>query len=162
MIKTRKPRPTKDSARKVAAPKKTGRKPRPIEDKRADAERIWAMVAEGMTLVEIGAIMGIHAGNVLRRATETEEFAQHYAMARDAASDLFESMAIERARLADKDTAAADRLYVDTLKWAAGKRAPKRYGERAQIDHTTNGESLNRPATAEAALAAFAKSNDRE
>ncbi len=142
MIKTRKPRPTKDSARKVAAPKKTGRKPRPIEDKRADAERIWAMVAEGMTLVEIGAIMGIHAGNVLRRATETEEFAQHYAMARDAASDLFESMAIERARLADKDTAAADRLYVDTLKWAAGKRAPKRYGERAQIDHTTGGEKM--------------------
>lgn len=32
------------------------------------------------------------------------------------------------------------------------------YTER--IDHTTNGESLNRPATAEAALAAFAKSND--
>ena len=34
------------------------------------------------------------------------------------------------------------------------------YNEPTKFDHTTKGESLNRPATAEAALAAFAKSND--
>ena len=33
------------------------------------------------------------------------------------------------------------------------------YSDRQSVDHTTAGESLNRPATAEAALAAFAQHN---
>ena len=41
--------------------------------------------------------------------------------------------------------------------WAKARMGWK---ETQGIDHTTKGESLNRPATAEAALAAFAKSND--
>ena len=41
--------------------------------------------------------------------------------------------------------------------WAKARMG---WRETQNIDHTTNGESLNRPATAEAALAAFAKSND--
>jgi len=36
------------------------------------------------------------------------------------------------------------------------------YSDRQEIDHTTKGESLNRPATAEAALSSFAKNNDDE
>lgn len=37
----------------------------------------------------------------------------------------------------------AGRLLIDTLKWFAAKFYPKMYGERTNIDHTTNGEKIN-------------------
>jgi hypothetical protein len=80
------------------------------------------------------------------------EFCQQYARAREAQADLFfdECLAIANDRTGDYVTAHTEegktfervnhehiqrsRLRVDTLKWAAGKLAPKKYGE-----HVTHG-----------------------
>ena len=35
----------------------------------------------------------------------------------------------------DKDTAAAVRVQVDAMKWAAAKRNPRIYGERIDVNH---------------------------
>ena len=35
-----------------------------------------------------------------------------------------------------------DRLRVDTRKWLMSKMQPKKYGDKAQLDHTTGGEKL--------------------
>ena len=35
------------------------------------------------------------------------------------------------------------RLRVDSRKWIASKLAPKKYGDKLDIDHTTLGESIN-------------------
>lgn len=37
---------------------------------------------------------------------------------------------------------ARNRLQVDTRKWALAKMNPKKYGERQEIDHTTNGKDI--------------------
>lgn len=37
-----------------------------------------------------------------------------------------------------KDTVDRDRLHVDTLKWYLSKLAPKRYGDKIQVEHSGN------------------------
>jgi hypothetical protein len=59
-----------------------------------------------------------------------EDFATQYARAREISADHFEAELIEEARSSTPETAAADRLRVDTLKWVAARRAPKKYGEK--------------------------------
>ena len=38
---------------------------------------------------------------------------------------------------------ARSRLRVDSRKWIASKLAPKKYGDKIDVDHTTLGESIN-------------------
>lgn len=65
------------------------------------------------------------------------DFAAKYAQARAESAEALEAEALKVSRNAhDKDTAAAARVYADTLKWAASKRDPKRYSERTKVDVT--------------------------
>ena len=36
-----------------------------------------------------------------------------------------------------------DRLKIDARKWMLAKMQPKKYGDKLDLDHTTNGESIN-------------------
>lgn len=108
-------------------------------DKATKAQRvddICEMVAEGLTLRQIAAKFDVNAGTILKWIGETDEFAQQYARARDSASDIFETDIIETAQAVSPETAAADRVKIDALKWVAGRRAPKRYGDRVQTEHS--------------------------
>jgi len=40
---------------------------------------------------------------------------------------------------------AQARVLIDTLKWKAAKYYPKMFGDKQQIDHTTDGEKINIP-----------------
>ena len=42
----------------------------------------------------------------------------------------------------ESGSVARDRLKVDTIKWFASKLAPKKYGDRSQVDHTNNGKEF--------------------
>lgn len=99
------------------------------------ANQICQMVAEGRTLRQISADIGFSMGTILNWVTKPEHVEQ-YAAARDAASDIFETEILEAALAVSPDTAAADRVKIDALKWAAAKRSPKKYGERVQNEHT--------------------------
>lgn len=92
-------------------------------------------VIEGKTLRQIAADMGLAAGTLLGYVGESP-YAEQYARARDAAADLFESDILEAAHAASPETAAADRVKIDALKWVAARRAPKRYGDRIQNEHS--------------------------
>lgn len=94
-------------------------------------DHICELVAEGQTIRQVAADLGVSPGQVLRIINNAGDEAQkQYARARDIAADLFESDILMHAEASTSETAAADRVKVDALKWVAARRAPKRYSER--------------------------------
>ncbi len=92
---------------------------------------ICELVAEGQTIRQIAEVLKCSPGHVLRIINRADDEGQkQYARARDIAADLFESDIIMHAEASSPDTAAADRVKIDALKWVAARRAPKRYSER--------------------------------
>lgn len=120
-------------------------------------EFICGSVAEGLTLREIAFVLGMSAGNVLRIATDTPEASERYARARDAAADLLEASIMEIASQSTAATAKADRVKLAALQWLAGRRAPKRYGERVQQDHTSSDGSMTPKGVGDGVLEALAR-----
>ncbi len=101
-------------------------------------DTVCEMVSNGKTLRQIGAHFGVTCGAILKWVGQSPEFSEQYARARDSAADLFETEIIEAALAVGPETAAADRVKIDALKWVAGRRAPKRYGDRVQTEHSGN------------------------
>lgn len=99
-------------------------------------DTVCEMVSNGQTLRQIAAHFGCSVGYVLKWVGQSPEYSEQYARARDSAADLFETEIIEAALSVSPDTAAADRVKIDALKWVAGRRAPKRYGDRVQTEHS--------------------------
>lgn len=100
-----------------------------------NVNKICEMVAQGKTLRQIQAETGWSMGTLLNWTTKPEHLEQ-YTRARESAADIFETDIIEAAMCASPDSAAADRVKIDALKWVAARRAPKKYGERVQNIHT--------------------------
>ncbi len=130
------------------------------EAKQSRIDEVCAMVANGKTLRQIGAHFSVDAGTILKWIGENEQYSQQYARARDSAADLFETEIIEAALSAAPETAAADRVKIDALKWVAARRAPKRYGDRAQVDHTSSDGSMTPVDNGAAVLAALARKHN--
>ena len=62
------------------------------------------------------------------------EFRQQYAHAREAQGDIYADCVVDTAMDATIDPAVA-RVRIDALKWAAGKRKPKVYGDKVMTEH---------------------------
>jgi hypothetical protein len=103
---------------------------------KAQIDEVCELVANGQTLRQIGAHFGVNAGTIIKWIGETEEYSQQYTRARDSASDLFELEIIEAAMSCGPETASADRVKIDALKWVAARRSPKKYGEKVQTEHS--------------------------
>lgn len=129
------------------------------EELAARHKELCGLVVEGKTIRQIAAQYGVSAGSIIAWLTDTPERAEHYTRARDAAADLFESEIIEAAMAVSPESAPADRVKIDALKWVAARRAPKRYSERLQqqIDHTSSDKSFSAFASQEAVLLALAR-----
>lgn len=92
---------------------------------------ICEAVAEGQTIRQIAAKLQCSPGRVLQIINEGgEEATKQYARARDLAADLFEADIYTAAEACTPESAAADRVKIDALKWIAARRAPKRYSEK--------------------------------
>jgi transposase len=100
------------------------------------ADDICTRVADGETLRAIATSYGVSPGTILNWVTSTPEDIEQYTRARAAAADLFESEIIESAMTTDSEKAPADRVKIDALKWVAARRAPKRYGDKIQTEHS--------------------------
>lgn len=96
------------------------------------------MVAEGKTLRQIQEALYVPMGTLLGWAS-LPEHSEQYARAREAASDIFETDIIEAALAASPETASADRVKIDALKWVAARRSPKKYGDKVTNEHTGAG-----------------------
>ncbi len=134
----------------TAKPKKKGR---PSLFTEALAAKICRRLAEGETLRAICRDEAMpNKATVLRWLGEAKvDFRDQYAHAREMQADALFDEALEIADDASGDWAVdkdgkktldhehvqRSRLRVDTRKWAAGKLAPKRYGDKLQ--HTGEG-----------------------
>jgi hypothetical protein len=76
---------------------------------------------------------------VMRWAREVPSFLEEYARARDDSADLDADRVADVAKRVEEgliDPNAA-RVAIDAYKWSAGKRKPKRYGEKVEIASTS-------------------------
>ncbi len=140
-------------AKKKPAPKKA-KKGRPSLYTEALAAKICERLAEGETLRSVCRDEKMPGKTTVLRWLGDEkntEFRDQYAHARDMQADSLFDEALEIAdatsgdwitdkdgkKVLDHEHVQRSRLRVDTRKWAAGKLAPKRYGDKVQ--HTGDG-----------------------
>ena len=109
------------------------------QEQQARADVICEKVADGLTLRQIADGFGVSASTIIAWVTLNETISEQYARAREMASDLFENDIYDAAMAVTPDTATADRVKIDALKWIAARRAPKRYGDRVTSEHVGAG-----------------------
>jgi len=109
---------------------------RPVIRTQANAERICALLAEGKSLRQIGAMRDMPCAEAIREWLNVDAaFAAQYARAREEQADHYadEIVAIaDRADLKPEDK----RVRVDARKWVASKLKPKKYGEKVDVEHS--------------------------
>lgn len=112
---------------------KVGR-PSSITDKVAD--ELCARISGGEGILEISQSKDMpHEATIYRRMAVDEAFASRIARAREAQQDHEADVTV---RLADKATMEdwqVIKLRIWARQWRAAKLAPKKYGEKQQIEH---------------------------
>jgi hypothetical protein len=101
----------------------------PFDDKKA---RFVQIIADGGTLRGSAAELGTSTTTLKRWLREDEDLRAHYACAREDQADSFADEIIETSRDASLDPNDR-RVRIDALKWAAGKRKPKVYGDKVVL-----------------------------
>lgn len=101
------------------------------------AERICAELVQGKSLRAVCRASDMPCESAVRQwaKDDVEGFYAQYARARDIALDVLADEVIEIAENEDGDT-MRDRLRFDARRWYLSKLAPKRYGDRHQIEHS--------------------------
>lgn len=101
------------------------------------ANTICRRLADGESLRAICKDKAMPDRETVRRwLNENSLFRGQYATARDQMVDALAERAMEYAETATAENANARRLFVDTVKWYTGKVAPKKYGERVNVEHS--------------------------
>lgn len=109
------------------------------------AEKICEKIANGRSLRSICAEDGMPTtSTVCKWLIENKEFSEQYARAREKQADYFAEEIIEIADSAEAETAAVSKakLQIDARKWAASKIAPKKYGDKQEIDVKSSDGSM--------------------
>lgn len=131
-------KPSNPSSRKGRAALKAKWEPQRYSE--AMALKILAQLrgdeGDPMSLRAICAAEGMPSEMTVRRwVTEDRDgFAARYAEARDYAIDHMAADIIEISDAATPDTVQVAKLKAESRKWYVGKLAPKRYGDRLQLD----------------------------
>ena len=105
-----------------------------VEEKRARVRVALRCMAEGKTLEEAAEVVGLPAAVVRWWVTQSPQLSREYRMARALQGQAFADEAVRVAR-ASVNGSGADRLLVDTLKWAAMKANPMEFGEKQTVEH---------------------------
>lgn len=107
------------------------------------ADAICLRVAEGASLRTACAEIGAKVPTFLLWCSKDKELAEQYARARETGTDAeFEDLDELQSQepptdangKVDQGWVAWRRLQVDTKKWALSKKAPKKYGDKLDID----------------------------
>ncbi len=103
------------------------------------AQSILDRLAEGESLRMIcDADEMPNRSTVARWLDGDEIFATKYARVREVQGDFMDDLILETANKCTPETAPADRVKIDAYKWRASKLAPKRYGDKQQVEHSGN------------------------
>ena len=104
-------------------------------------ERVLELIATGHSVQQIEKRDGIpEEKSIYGLLIRDPVFAEKYARAREAQQEVWANRALDIAL--GRDPAVVDmdanerRLVIDTIKWQAGKLAPKKYGDTARVAHT--------------------------
>lgn len=117
---------------------------RPTKFSQKLADTICVSLADGESLRTICSQSAMPArSTVFRWLEESEAFRDQYTRAREASAEADADDVGHYARQAARGEIepAAARAAIDGLKWAAGKRAPKKYGDK--IDLTSSDGSMS-------------------
>jgi hypothetical protein len=100
-------------------------------------ERVLAAMADGETVKDAVKRMTLTVsdGTVRRWMTEREEWMAAYQVAKKLMASAMAEEALRVARESTSYSSAADRVLIETLKWAASKANPAEYGERQTVEH---------------------------
>lgn len=107
---------------------------RPSKYTEAKADAICSLIAAGKSVRAISQESGMPSESTIYLWLASEAlFSEKYARAREQQADVY---AQEIVTIADdaKDAQIA-RLQVDARKWAASKLAPKKYGDKLDLNH---------------------------
>jgi len=127
--------------------------PRPTDFTQSVADRICEGLSEGTSLRKIcGADDMPDKSTVFRWLTKHDEFRDQYARAREAQTDSLLEEIFEIADqwespvdlLKDPDTIQRAKLRIDTRKWAMSKMAPKRFGDKLEVDQKVTADVTTR------------------
>ena len=119
----------------VTKPKNKGG--RPTIYTQALADEICERLAHGETLRKM--VLDEHmppAGTIYRWLDSNESFRDQYAQARVRQADYYAEMIIDESFGAHD--ASIGRLRMDALKWASSKIAPKKYGDKIELESNNN------------------------
>ena len=111
---------------------KKGGKEEPFDDKQA---KFIAMIADGATWRMCAAELKTSTATFSKWLQGDPDLEKQYARALEAQGDDYAFRVIETVERTDID-AAEKRVRMDAYKWAAGKRKPKVYGEKASVEHS--------------------------
>lgn len=118
---------------------------RPTDYTKDMADKICEKIANGRSLRSICAEDGVPPMKTIYRWLEAnEEFRHQYARAREKQADYFVEEIIEIADSAVAESAAVSKakLQIDARKWAASKIAPKKYGDKTELDVKSSDGSM--------------------
>ena len=101
------------------------------------------LIATGTDTDKAAQAAGTTAKTLRQWAADDAELGALYARARIASAGALEDEAIRAARSSTAESYGADRVLIDTLKWAAAKRYPKEYSDKASVERTVNIGSLH-------------------
>lgn len=112
--------------------------PRPTTYTEEQAADICDWISKGRSLAAWCRETGTAYRTVLQWLGANLEFSRNYASAREAAGDADADLVsdIRDRALAGEIPPDVARVAIDACKWSAGKRQPKKYGERIQQDIT--------------------------
>lgn len=99
------------------------------------ADEICKRMANGETLRKIVLDDHMPVSSAIYRWLDTNQiFREQYTQARIKQADYYAEMIVDEAF--NSHDAAIGRLRMDALKWAASKIAPKKYGDKVEVEQT--------------------------
>ena len=109
----------------------------PVEYTPKTAKQICKMLESGLTLTQICQLPDMpHISTVYDWQDAFPDFAENYARARARQADTLASKVLDEAM--NSHDAQIGRLRIDALKWTASKLAPKKYGDKVEVEQTGN------------------------
>ena len=93
-------------------------------------------LSTGKSLLEIGKLQGYpSADSIYRQMYRDPEFAACIARAREAGQDHEADAIVRMADQADAENWQVGKLRMEARQWRAAKLAPRRYGEKVDVNH---------------------------
>lgn len=128
--------PTTPAALEPTPPARRKHRPTPPAERRRKARRVFARMARGDTTAEACGAEGLSYRRLWDWIDADPTLEAGYLRARTIqAAAMAERAVLVASRPArSMPAAASQRTYVDTLKWAASKLDPSRWGDRLQVE----------------------------